>query len=101
MPQFLKNIGDLFSNKPTTYDPTKEAMFAQALAQSQQPAARDDWGQSVGGLVQALLGSRGLKQQGQARQRKETEAADFEAQQRTDQDAALAQVLTSQGHPRA
>ena len=99
MPQFLKNIGDLFSNKPTTYDPTKEALFAQALAQSQQPAARDDWGQSIGGLAQALLGSRGLKQQGQARQRQETEAADLATQDQLAKDAEFARVLTSQGIP--
>ena len=101
MPQFLNKIGDklgqFLSPGQGAYDPTKEALFAQALAQSQQPAARDDWGQSIGGLAQALLGSRGLKQQGQARQRQETEAADLATQDQLAKDAEFARVLTDQG----
>ena len=61
-----KLIKAIRPKQPDSYDPNREAMFAQLLAGGQGQA--QDPGTAIGNLAKTFFGSRGLRQQGQAKQ---------------------------------
>ena len=61
-----KLIKAIRPKQPESYDPNREAMFAQLLAGGQGQA--QDPGTAIGNLAKTFFGSRGLRQQGQAKQ---------------------------------
>ena len=73
-----RQLSKLFNPGPAaSYDPNREALFAQLLSSGAAPT--NDVGSAIGNLAQFFVGSRGLKKQGQARDIAMDEQAAMEA----------------------
>ena len=91
-----RQLSKLFNPGPSrSYDPTREALFAQLLSSgSGQPRSV---GSAIGDLAKFFVGSRGLKKQGQARDIEMSEQAAMEAEEQARQSQALAETLAGMG----
>ena len=66
-----RQLSKLFNPGPAkSYDPNREALFAQMLASGSAPT--NDIGGAIGNLAKFFVGQRGLKKQGQAYEEKKT-----------------------------
>ena len=82
-----RQLSKLFNPGPAkSYDPNREALFAQLLSSGAAPTNNNDIGQrTIGGLAKFFVGQRGLKKQGQARDIEMEQQAEMEAAQQAEQ----------------
>ena len=91
-----RQLSKLFNPGPAaSYDPNREALFAQLLSSGAAPT--NDVGSAIGNLAQFFVGSRGLKKQGQARDIAMDEQAAMEAEKQAQDSENLARVLSGLG----
>ena len=93
-----RQLSKLFNPGPAkSYDPNREALFAQMLASGSAPTNNNDIGGAIGNLAKFFVGQRGLKKQGQAREIAMDEQAEMEAAQQAQQSEAMARLLSGLG----
>ena len=91
-----RQLSKLFNPGPAkSYDPNREALFAQLLSSGSGPT--NDIGSAIGDLAKFFVGSRGLKKQGQARKIEMDEQAAMEAEEQARRDQAMAETLADWG----
>ena len=93
MPFNLKRL--LQGSTPDRYDPNREAMFAQLLSQGMGPS--NSAGSTIGNLARMFAGTRGMANQGRARQNEQEELQRQQESQQEAQRASLAQVMSGLG----
>ena len=77
-----RQLSKLFNPGPAkSYDPNREALFAQLLSSGSAPTNHNDIGGAIGNLAKFFVGQRGLKKQGQARDIEMEQQAGMEADQ--------------------
>ena len=90
-----RQLSKLFNPGPAkSYDPNREALFAQLLSSGSAPTNNNDIGGAIGNLAKFFVGQRGLKKQGQARDIEMEQQAGMEAAQQAQQSEALARLLS-------
>ena len=91
-----RQLNKLFNPGPAkSYDPNREALFAQLLASGVAPT--NDVGSAIGNLAQMFVGQRGLKKQGQAYKSEMDQQAAMEAENQARQSQALAATMAGLG----
>ena len=91
-----RQLSKLFNPGPAkSYDPNREALFAQMLASGSAPT--NDVGSAIGNLAKFFVGQRGLKKQGQARDIEMDQQAAMEAEEQARQSEALARTMAGMG----
>ena len=91
-----RQLSKLFNPGPAkSYDPNREALFAQLLSSGAAPT--NDIGSAIGGLAKFFVGSRGLKKQGQARKIEMDEQTAMEADKQAQKDEAMARLFARMG----
>ena len=91
-----RQLAKIFNPGPAaSYDPQREALFAQLLSSGAAPT--NDIGSAIGGLAKFFVGTRGLKKQGKARDIEMSEQAAMEAEEQARQSQALAETMAGWG----
>ena len=88
-----RQLAKIFNPGPAqSYNPDREALFAQMLASSSRPT--NDVGSAIGNIAQFFVANRGLKKQGKARDIEMEQQAGMEAEQQAQQSEAMARLLS-------
>ena len=93
-----RQLAKIFNPGPAqSYNPDREALFAQMLASGSAPTNNNDIGGAIGNLAKFFVGQRGLKKQGQARDIAMDQQEQMEAAQQAQKSEAFARLLSGLG----